>query len=152
VSMTMQEPGDRVAAQGAQFTRNTLRTALSDDVAYDGGGFLRLRQGVLTLRVDQASGARTGRAALEHVRNALEEMRAGGLFTLTRADVERHLASSGLQYSSRTVRDAMTRLVREPGEPLEHVGLGQFRYSRRTGLGSALCHQLPRGCYRRETL
>lgn len=111
--MTTRELVATVAAQGEVFSRETLRIALIDEVAGEDGAFARVRPGLLRLRDTTAPADRQGSAAVAHVLSgpADHDTTTTGI---TRAQLHAHLLQSGVQYSNRTVRDALTRLTRDP--------------------------------------
>ena len=117
------------------FTRNTLRCALKAEVADDDGALVRLRQGLVSLReVDKALSTeeRRGSPAVTHVFEALRQLESTGTRGRTRAEVEARLNANGFRYSSRTVRDALTRLTRVlDGGVVRDV---RYRYRLRTAV------------------
>ena len=111
-SMTTGELMTAARHHGAGYTLTTLRDAL------------RLRPGLLALRdagVIVPAEVR-GTTVSAHVLRALRELGAAGRTDVRHVEVEAHLAASGMRYSSRAVRDGLTRLLRNPSAPVTRTG------------------------------
>jgi hypothetical protein len=102
----------------------TLQDAVKAEVRDADGVLVRLRPGLLALR-DAATSAPAecrGAPVAAHVLRALRELAATGRIEVSRVEVEAHLAAGGLRYSSRAVRDGLTRLLRDPSSLVTRTG------------------------------
>ena len=120
---------DRAKQDVPEHTGVTLKSALRDELADPEGLVRRLRPGLVAM---SAPGDAPGRGeARAHVPAVLEALADDGAGGVTRADIEVVLAKRGLRYSSRTVRHALARVVRDSDSAVTSPGVGVYLWSAR---------------------
>ena len=124
-TMTSRQLVDAALKLGAGFTPETLREAVQIEVTDEGGHLVRLRRGVL-MRRDFEGGdpppVLAGARSTDQVLAVLRELRDEGRVDVSRVEVAERLEHHGVRYSARTVRDVLTRLLRDPQVPVARTG------------------------------